>query len=104
MSASSLLRLNYSPGLQGFFLVQLPVSFFVVGEWYWQSDGMSVCSPLLGAAVELVCMIIFPSPQGSSYFGMVLFTIVVDCRMILVRSCYGGTPPQWSRLDGMSLQ
>lgn len=64
-----------------------------------------VCpSQSAGAAVRQVYMVIFPTPQGKSYFGMIVFTIRAACRMRPVWSCFAGTPAQCGFLNGVIQQ
>lgn len=71
-----------TPNCQALSLCYSLRGFF--GGWGWQSDQMPVHSLSAAAAVALVCVVIFPSLQGRSYFG--------------------GMPPEWDMLDGADPQ
>ena len=47
--------------------------------------------PTAGGAVELLCLVIFPSPQGKSHFGVVLLIVRAACRMRNVRQYFEGS-------------
>lgn len=65
---------------------------------------MSVQVSLLVLQSGKVYMVIFPTPQGKSYFGMIVFTIRATCRMRPVWSCFAGTPAQCGFLNGVIQQ
>ena len=57
-----------------------------------------VCPQItIGAAVELVCVVIFPSPQGNSHFGVVLATVGCSCTMLCLwnHSWMGSSQVEW---------
>ena len=50
--------------------------------WAGSAIRLDVCpQPTSGAIVELVCVVIFPSPQDWSHFGVVLAPIGATCTM-----------------------
>ena len=53
--------------------------------------------------IKLVYVVIFPFPQGKSHFGMMLVTVRAACEMRCSRYCFGRTPAEWGRLDGVNL-
>ena len=65
---------------------------------------MSVLSPSAGAVVELVCVVIFPSPQGRTHFGVTPVSSQAAYRVCCIRNHFEGMPTEWGRLDGVDLQ
>lgn len=63
----------------------------------------SLCCQLLGSPAEtvgeLVCVVIFLSPQGRSHFIMVPVPTGVTCRVWWDKKCLGGMPAEWSGLN-----
>lgn len=51
--------------------------------------------PTSGASVELVCMIVFPSHQSKSHFGVALATVRAACRMKCSRHSFGRIEAVW---------
>lgn len=49
-------------------------------------------------------MVIFPSPQVRSHFGVVPVLDGVACRVAQGRNCFGGMPAAWGGLDGADSQ
>ena len=57
-----------------------------------------------GTVVVLVCVVIFPSPQDRSHFGVMRVPAGAACRIKYGRNHFGGTPAKWNELDGVDLQ
>lgn len=60
---------RYNTKLEGDFSVSTPEKLSLVGGACLQSHQLCAPIPLLMAAVSLVCVVIFPSSWGRSYFG-----------------------------------
>ena len=52
----------------------------------------------------LMCVLIFPFPEGRSHFSAVPVPAMAAYRMRCGRSCFGGTPVESGRLDGVDLK
>lgn len=50
-------------------------------------------------AISLVCMDIFPSPQGMGHFGVMQVSAGV-----VYKGCVPGIPTKWGRVNGTDLQ
>lgn len=83
----------------------LSLSFFWEALLISGAKRSDVCpSQSAGAAVRQMCVIIWPTPQGKSYFGVIVFTIRASCKMRPGWSCFAGTPAQWGFLNGVIQQ
>ena len=83
---------------QGSLLVLPPVSFLVVSR---AGNQIIVCpQPTAEPAMDLGCVVIFPSSQEKSHFGMALVTVSTAYTMRWVRSHFGGTPAEWGGFHG----
>ena len=65
---------------------------------------MATPSLSVGASVALVCMIIFPPPQGRNHSGMVTIPVEAAYRIRLNINHIGVSSAKWNRLDRVDLK
>ena len=70
-----------------------PERFLLVGR----ANSQTRCLPSLSdiAAVALLCVVIFSSPQDSSHFGVVQVSVRAAYRVSLGRSCFERMLAKW---------
>ena len=61
---------------------------------------LPVKGSVAGTTGTFIFVVLFPFPRGRNHFGVAQVPAGVVCRVCGDRSCFGGMPSKWVRLDG----